>query len=389
MKAALQYLLIILWLLLAIWSQSWVLISLLCLVSILLWHPALKQWLHNYFNRIARAKVRWLEWLLALGISILFIGFVNTCAISFYTMQSSSMSPAHNINELIVINKLAYGPARQVNQSQKYRRLPGYSPMKHGDVIAFHFPEADTSFVKHVEENYHFVKRQYQTTKSYNPLLKAEVQHNPVANRKIFIKRLIALPGDTMSISNGEYFINNQRLACNALFIGKYSLRSSAPDHIKDTIRKKAHTTYRENGAQQIEIQRKLLEENNWGEYLNIEEETMNMPNTYVFPFQASYFWNASYMGPIIIPTKGKTVRLTMTNIPLYRRIIEAYEDNHLTIKDNTILINGKNSKEYTFKMNYYWVAGDNQKHSFDSRYWGFVPENHIIGRVEKLSDTK
>ncbi len=330
-----------------------------------------------------------MEWLLAVGLSVFFVWFVNTYAVTFYSLQSNSMSPVHNINELILINKLAYGPACNIENTSRYRRLNGYTSIKQGDIIAFHFPEADTCIVNHNQENYHFIKRQYEATRYYNPLLGEKKEYTPVSQRKIFIKRIVALPGDTLKIMNGDYFVNNRPILANKQAISLYRLNQSTPLVARDSIRKKAATSFRENEVQFIEMQQQLVKNNGWQTYLSRQEETLNMPNAYIFPFKASFFWNASYMGPIIIPTKGKTVRLTLTNLPLYRRIIEVYENNTLTADGNAIVINGKIRTEYTFKMNYYWVGGDNRKHSFDSRYWGFVPENHIIGRVEKLSAIK
>ena len=120
--------------------------------------------------------------------------------------------------------------------------------------------------------------------------------------------------------------------------------------------------------------------------FLEKDSEPLNMPDAYVFPFSPYYFWNASYWGPVVVPLKGSTVSLTLRELPLYRRIIETYEGNQLELEGAVIKINGKVAKNYTFKMNYYWVAGDNRPHSFDSRYWGFVPENHIVGTVSVLS---
>ncbi|MCG8582887.1 MAG: signal peptidase I [Bacteroidales bacterium] len=311
--------------------------------------------------------------------------FVNSYILSFYTIKASSMLPAFYNNELIVINKLAYGPAIHPNKTDDYRRLNGYSEMKSGDIIAFFFPEGDTSFVDFTGEDYHFIKRQFETTHNYNPLLDGKVKANRVTRRQVYIKRLIALPGDTLSIIDGDYFVNNVPCAFNNLTIARYKVKDNAPSNEVDQMIKSAATSYRENGSQLIEIQSSIVHERNWSEHLSRVEEILNMPNTNVFPFKANYLWNASWLGPVIMPTKGKTVRLTLTNLPLYKRIIEAYEENSLAVVDGQIFINNKKVSEYTFKLNYYWASGDNKKHSFDSRYWGFVPENHIIGRVEKL----
>ena len=97
-----------------------------------------------------------------------------------------------------------------------------------------------------------------------------------------------------------------------------------------------------------------------------------------------SFLWNKDNFGPVAVPKKGQTVSLTLNNLPLYSRIIIAYEGNKLEIRDGKIFINGKKTNSFTFILDYFWVMGDYRPHSFDSRYWGFVPDNHIIGIVDK-----
>jgi signal peptidase I len=384
-KAIIKYITILALLLFTIWSQSWMMCTILLISCLLFWKPSLFEFIFKGQKRLSSTANSIIEWLLAAIASILLLWFVNSYILNFYTIKASSMLPLFYNNELIVINKLAYGPTINADDSDDYRRLNGYSQINKGDIIAFFFPEGDTSFVDFKGEDYHFIKRQFETTHHYNPILDGKVKGNAVSQRQVYIKRLIALPGDTLQISNGDYYINNTRCDFNNQAIALYRVKKGTSSQLVDLMIKTAITSYRENDSQLLEIQPVVIKKNNWDQYLQKVEEVLNMPNTNVFPFKANYLWNASWLGPIIMPTKGKTVRLTQTNLPLYKRIIEAYEQNSLAVIDEQIFINNKKVSEYTFKLNYYWVGGNNKKHSFDSRYWGFVPENHIIGRVEKL----
>ncbi len=316
-----------------------------------------------------------------LGLGLLIYRF----GVELISVPSASMEKAIHPGEYIIVNKLVPGPRRFPEDPDRYFRMKGTASLERDDVILFNFPEGDTILENRPDESYYYLKRHYNNfdrlrqIRKWGNLVPLEVRKRPR-----FVKRVAGLPGDTIQINNGTLYVNTHEANLAPTIIKKFRWNASENAFRKAEKQFGFLNHYQQTGDLIVEMTKatyvKLPEDIQ--QHLNAALLEKNVPDIHTFPFDKSTGWNSDFLGPVIIPKQGDTVLLSLDNYKIYHRAIAVYENNRLEIKNGKIRINGRSDNRYVFKMNYYWVMGDNRPKSFDSRFWGLLPENHIIGKI-------
>lgn len=332
------------------------------------------------------------RWIIISIVSCFIIIFfvIRIFFIAFFNVPSRAMEKTILSNSRIVVLKSKKQPERF-------------------NIVAFRFPEGDTVCIERSNESYYSILRDESanlksidlvnnlTVKSddeYSNLARKKIRNEytldirPLNKRDIYIKRCVGLPGDTILISDGVLYINGKE---EPLLTGRQTNYRITVGTQFNPRRIEELGIYQDDMVNYGTFYVATLTDKNakiiasYKNVLSIEKEIQDSEETMenlIFPHSKLYPWNIDHFGPLYTPQKGKTISLSFYNLPLYKRIIGYYEGNKLEVKDSAIYINGEIASSYTFKQNYYWMMGDNRHSTLDSRYWGYVPENHIMGRL-------
>ncbi len=355
-----------------------------------------------------------LDWLDAIIFAVIVVTFINIFFFQAFKIPSSSMESTLYTGDHLFVSKLAYGPrmpqtpltipfthntigGSRESYSElircRYKRLKGLGHVKRGDCVVFGFPNGDTVLVKAPADDYYMLCRMYGrdfTVRNYGP-----VKVRPSDKKDHYVKRCVAVAGDTLEIRDGVVYVNSERETAQLGMQNSYTVVTTGqklnPRSLERLGLNKGELWFDQTlpGYPAMPLTEKMLEElKGFSSVVSVEPNIDSYPPDYpdswktIFPFSESYEWTRDNFGPLWIPQKGATVKLDRGNLPLYERIITSYEGNELSVEDDgTIRINGETVTEYTFRQDYYFMMGDNRHNSLDSRYWGFVPEDHIVGK--------
>ncbi|MCL2510679.1 MAG: signal peptidase I [Bacteroidales bacterium] len=334
---------------------------------------------------------------------------IRTFMIELYMIPTSSMENSLLVGDYLFVSKMSYGAktpntplsipfvhnTMPLTQSGKSYvewiklpdyRFPGFGKVKRFDDVVFNYPTGDTVILERRADDYYRAVRNIGRDKIWRNYT---VISRPIDKEENYVKRCVGIAGDTLLFENQNIYINGILMDDPKGLQYMYKIQTQGGPLSKRQLTALSISSENIAGYYQYgmlaltqETVRKIAALPNVTS-VEIAQTPIGVADRDIFPFDTTLFrWNVDNYGPLYIPQAGATIPLTKENMALYHRVIETYEGNTVKIDGDNVWINGEPATTYTFRMNYYWMMGDNRHNSLDSRYWGFVPENHIVGKA-------